>query len=74
MKRKAPKNLRAYATPSGRKARMVEVTHTQSLQLANSDIGAPVVYFDKGKYFVNADEWRKWLAGNPSTSEGGDAK
>ncbi len=68
-KRKPPKNLRPYATPSGKKARMVEVTHTQSLELANSDISAPVVYFDKGKYFVNADELRKWRA-SQTTSTG----
>ena len=55
--RKMPKNQRAY--PKG-KPRLAEITHDQSLQLANSDIGAPVVYFDKGKYYVNADQMRKW--------------
>ena len=69
-KRKPPKNLRPYATPSGRKARMVEVSHAESLLLANSeDIDAPVLYFDKGKYFGNADEMRKWRASQTTSGD-----
>lgn len=63
--RKMPKNQRAY--PKG-KPNVVEITHDQSLQLANDDIGAPVVYFDKGKYYVKAGEWRALR--NPPTSTG----
>lgn len=73
MKRKAPKNQRPYASPSGKKARMVEVTgeefETILAQHNNGSLAFPyIVAGAPGSYYVNADELRKWRA-SQTTSE-----
>jgi hypothetical protein len=55
------------------KPRMIEMTHAESLEIGNSDdLASPVVYYDMGKYFVDADELRAWrkLRESQSQSEG----
>lgn len=72
MKRKPPKNLRPYATPSGRKARMVTLTDQDELQRLLSygpgDLGAPTLYRVGSDWAANASELRRWRDGNTSTS------
>jgi hypothetical protein len=78
-KRKPPKNLRPYATPSGKKARMVPITdHHELAKLyeGRNDIGTPqVVRLHEGEdkwsatCFVNADELAKWRASQTTSGE-----
>lgn len=75
MKRKPPKNQRPYASPSGKKARMVEVTDPRELAkikegMDEGYIGVPWATVTSGdRYFVNADELRKWRASQPKPGE-----
>lgn len=70
-KRKPPKNLRPYATPSGKKARMVEVVDDELAALLLGTVGTPhVVIQPNAKCYCNADELRKWRA---SQTTSGDA-
>jgi hypothetical protein len=73
-KRKPPKNLRPYATPSGKKARMVEVTDSRELAkikegMDEGYIGVPWATVTPGdRYFVSVDDLHKWRA-SQTTSE-----
>jgi hypothetical protein len=74
MKRKPPKNQRPYASPSGKKARMVEITDPDELRLlfrGATEIGVPVLYqpFLTNKFFCDAELMRKWRA-SQTTSTG----
>ncbi len=78
MKRKPPKNLRPYATPSGKKVVLIEVTGEERERLAHSsvvnDLGTPILYHtvnDGNKVWVEAGPLRKWRA-SQTTSEAAD--
>lgn len=70
MKRKPPKNQRPYASPSGKKARMVEVTGADldTLFSGAGDINLPSLSLSNGKYYAKADELRKWRASQTTSS------
>lgn len=64
MKRKPPKNQRPYATPSGKKARMVTITDPVELQrllaYGPDDLGVPTLYKIGSDWAANTAELRKW--------------
>lgn len=79
-KRKPPKNLRPYATPSGKKAAFADVQQPEAGELVfaniRGDIDAPHIVYSTSDTFegklvsvrVKADELRKWRA-SQTTSE-----
>lgn len=68
--RKMPKNQRPYATPSGKKARMVKLTPSEWDEMcsAKHQIDRPHTYIGTDGMYASADQMRKWRAGNPPTS------
>ena len=73
-KRKPPKNLRPYATPSGKKAHYIQVTDPIERALIeahwklNLDLPSLIDRPD-GTLWAKADEMRKWRA-SQTTSDG----
>lgn len=72
MKRKPPKNLRPYATPSGKKARMVQISALDVGMM--SGIDSPHVYSNRVgsviQFWANAADVAKWRASQ--TTSGAD--
>lgn len=71
--RKMPKSQRPYASPSGKKARMVEVTGEECAYLMEhqDEIDVPVIYVGVAGWpnCVEAGPLRKWRA-SQATTEG----
>lgn len=44
------------------KMRWVEITDADEIESMRGDIGAPMIYFRDGHYWVLADEMRFWRA------------
>jgi hypothetical protein len=68
MKRKMPKNQRPYATPSGKKARLVVIGHAEAKAILadEANISVPsLVRFRSGTgiaYMAMSDHMAKWRA------------
>lgn len=74
MKRKPPKNQRAYKTPSGKKPRLTEVHSEECQYLLDhaGEVGVPHLYRVenfRGLFLADAKEMSKWRA-SQTTSTG----
>jgi hypothetical protein len=69
-KRKPPKNLRPYATPSGKKARMVELTDPHEIQaLFRGGLDAPHLVINHRGTYTDAAQLAKWRASQTTSGD-----
>lgn len=74
MKRKPPKNQRPYASPSGKKARLVQISDVNELEVllnSQNNIDTPNLVAAQGPFggfWADSEQLRKWR-GSRVTSE-----